>query len=803
MAESVRIEVLGPTRVVCDGSEVAFTRQDRRVLAALVHLCQGGALVESDLVEEYAWRRTPSQRALRSTVYRVRKALGDEVLITRRRSIGLGTVRTDLDDFLCMVATERADGDSAPIDEALALVRGRPFADLADHPLWSPVRDTWSDRIETVRDQKVAALEAAGNHVEAVHLLRAQVAANPLATDRWEHLVGSLLAQGRPVEASRAIEEARRALAEVGLELPPELRTVARAIVGGTARPPQTPAANQSVGAAAWQPPEREQQVQRLVQVLALQVEAIAVARLADQLDLAPADVDDVVAAASAVGLVRIVDGVVELLDRGAGEQSLKRLTRTERSRIARRLLHASAWADPRRAPFARLRLSLAAGDDSVDDCVRRFLTDVSPDRDTSIRGIVDAIDEFVESDVYMPQLSPPVHAVLAARRAMALRESGDLEGGRAAADSSYRLAVRSGDHHTVSEVVRVSRYPSTASVTDYGKHFEALARVWQPSVATTRDMAVIEAVLAFHELARGPVADGVARARTVLALCDAVGDPALRADVVPCLIYELNWDRSFIAEAEAHAHVARASGAVIGALGAQSYVLGGRMRRREITFDHPGVTELEMLGLEGGLWTMLPSLLTAVSRGILAADRAPLERLVASHLEESAPVANLATRVLEVHLQLLATPTWATIPAHELVGDPRRWDVSNPVDVALFEAARAVAQGDPAEARRQLALLDTPLLDATPSVLMVSRLPVAALVALGLGDPAAAASLLRLNMDAAGLDLCLLPAIHLGPAESWLALMAEVAGDPSAAALHEAAATRLHELGACVLELA
>lgn len=285
--------------------------------------------------------------------------------------------------------------------------------------------------------------------------------------------------------------------------------------------------------------------------------------------------------------------------------------------------------------------------------------------------------------------------------------------------------------------------------------------------------------------------------------MCAELDDPTLRSKIVPMLTYELLWDRSFVPEAEEFTSNCRAEGAIIGALGGQSYVLGGRMRRREITFDDAGVTELELLGLDGGLWTMLPSLLMSVCRGILRGDSSPLDRMVDAHLSESAPITNLATRVFEVHLRQLSTPRWDTLAAHELVGDPRTWDVRNPVDVTLFHAADAVARGAADEARAQLALLIEPLLDATPSVLVVSRLPLVALTARALGDAAVASTLLDLNLAAAGTDLCLLPAVHFGPSESWLALLADVAQAPSAGALHDAAAARLRQLDARVLELA
>ncbi|HRE00373.1 MAG TPA: hypothetical protein PLV68_03685, partial [Ilumatobacteraceae bacterium] len=296
---------------------------------------------------------------------------------------------------------------------------------------------------------------------------------------------------------------------------------------------------------------------------------------------------------------------------------------------------------------------------------------------------------------------------------------------------------------------------------------------------------------------------DGVARGQRVLSLCAELDDSRLTERLSPLLCYELFWDRSFVAVAEGYAADCRARGEIIGALGGLSYVLGALMRRREITFEHPGFTELEVLGQSGGMWASLPAELMALCRGSLAADGAALGRLAAASLGTAAPALPLSRMVAEVHLRLLGTRAWQRLAATEFVGDPRRWDVSNLVDLALFDAATATAAGDRSAAAGHLDTVAEPLLDAAPSVLTVARLPVAALVLEALGDRDRAAQWLALNRAAVGNDLCLLPAVHLGPAESWLAMIADVAGDGDAALLHEQAARRLAALDARVLELA
>lgn len=480
MGAEVRIEVLGPCRVLRGVEEVEFTRQDRRVLTALAHLCHGGAMVDSEVVEEHAWRRLPSPRALRSTVYRVRKALGDDIIITRRRSVGLGPVATDLDDFLLAASAARGAPDPCVIEAALGLVRGVPFADLSDHPAWAPARETWTDRIDAVRDQRAAALIADGHVTEAIALTRVQLAGNPLAISRWHRLVQLLASIGRPVDASRAVEEARRTLAAVGMELPPTLRHAATDIVVGPtvvitdSGRSATPISAREAG---------DQPIHQLLQMLALLGEPVACGRLAELLDISPAVVDEVMEKGVHDGAFEIEQESVVLVDTKRAETALRELAPSPRRELARRLLAVAAWADPRRTPFARLRLGLAAGDVAVDECFCTFLDEVGPERDTPLT-FIEFLDE-VEKGPAINQVSPAVRAVLVGRRAMALRELGRLDEGRAVGDAAYRLAVRTGDADVVGEVLRLSRYPSTESVTDEGAHFGALARVWRPSATS------------------------------------------------------------------------------------------------------------------------------------------------------------------------------------------------------------------------------------------------------------------------------------------------------------------------------
>ncbi len=285
------------------------------------------------------------------------------------------------------------------------------------------------------------------------------------------------------------------------------------------------------------------------MQLLALQGEPALVGRLAELLDISPVAVDETIATGVGDGVFEVAQEAILLVDRRRAEQALRELSPSQRRDLSRRRLAMAAWADPRRSPFVRLRLALTAGDLAVDECLGTFLDEVGPERDTPL-SFIEFLDE-VEKGSAISQASPGLRAVFVARRALALRELGRLDEGRAVGDAAYRLAVRTGDSDVVSEVLQLSRYPSTESVTDDGAHFGALARVWRPSAATPQSAALVEGLLAYHELARGPVASGIARGRRALAMCAELDDPTLRSKIVPMLTYELLWDRSFVPEAE------------------------------------------------------------------------------------------------------------------------------------------------------------------------------------------------------------------------------------------------------------
>src|SRR5258707_752634 len=139
----VKVEylILGPLQVMSGGREVALPRAKQRALV-LALLLQPNEVVSTDRLIEALWGERPpatAASALQGHVSRLRKLLPAETLLTRPTGyeLRLQPSELDLDRFLALRAQARTalDADEPAeaarlLDEALALWRGPPLADL-------------------------------------------------------------------------------------------------------------------------------------------------------------------------------------------------------------------------------------------------------------------------------------------------------------------------------------------------------------------------------------------------------------------------------------------------------------------------------------------------------------------------------------------------------------------------------------------------------------------------------------------------------------------------------------------------
>src|ERR1700684_3209952 len=196
----IEFRLLGPLEVVDDGRPVAAGSPKQRALLAglLLHRCEA---VPSDRLIDELWGERPPASAIKIVqgyVSNLRKALGDETLLTRGRGYVLQTEpgQTDVDRFESLVAEGRrafADGDAreavARLRDALALWRGPPLADLAYQTFAQPeIARLDESRLSTL-EARIDAELALGEHAQAVGELEALVREHPLR----ERLIGQLM----------------------------------------------------------------------------------------------------------------------------------------------------------------------------------------------------------------------------------------------------------------------------------------------------------------------------------------------------------------------------------------------------------------------------------------------------------------------------------------------------------------------------------------------------------------------------------------------------------------------------------
>jgi DNA-binding SARP family transcriptional activator len=235
--------VLGPFEVVSGGRVVEIGSAKQRALLALL-VTNLNRPVSLDGIGEALWEgRPPASLAstVQSLVYRLRKLLTDadaEAAGIALRGRGSGYVlegeqlQVDGHRFEQLVARGRelaatgaADAAARAFRDALGLWRGSALDGLTDLA-FARVEAT---RLEEARLGAVEGLADAeltrGHPEEALGLLEAHVAANPLREAAWGQLMLTLYRLGRQAEALRAYQEVRRILGEeLGLEPNPALR---------------------------------------------------------------------------------------------------------------------------------------------------------------------------------------------------------------------------------------------------------------------------------------------------------------------------------------------------------------------------------------------------------------------------------------------------------------------------------------------------------------------------------------------------------------------------------------------------
>jgi tetratricopeptide (TPR) repeat protein len=204
----IRVEVLGPLRVVREGREVAFRGHQRRQLLSILleqRLAGAAGLSVPDLIDALYPDRDDAAAAasLKQLVFQTRKALGAQALVATGTGYALGHVASDAEDFLASLDTRLWRG---PYREDLEEGNGAVAGALA-HGLrtagWAQVRH------DPEEAKRVALL-----------MLRAE----PYDPRSLHLALAAFEAAGRSEEAGAVYAAVRARFAELGEDLPASWR---------------------------------------------------------------------------------------------------------------------------------------------------------------------------------------------------------------------------------------------------------------------------------------------------------------------------------------------------------------------------------------------------------------------------------------------------------------------------------------------------------------------------------------------------------------------------------------------------
>jgi YVTN family beta-propeller protein len=235
--------ILGPLEVVDQERSVPLGGPKQRALLAILVL-RRGEVVSSDRLIDQLWNERPpatAAKTLQGYMSHLRKALGDDVLLTRGGGYLLAAApdQVDAECFETIVANARralstgdATGARALLDDALGLWRGEPLADLAYEPFaHGEIARLEESRLAALEDRIDADLEL-GLHRDLVAELEALVTLHPNRDRLRGELMLALYRSGRQTDALEVYSRRRVALDdELGLEPGPELRALEQRIL--------------------------------------------------------------------------------------------------------------------------------------------------------------------------------------------------------------------------------------------------------------------------------------------------------------------------------------------------------------------------------------------------------------------------------------------------------------------------------------------------------------------------------------------------------------------------------------------
>ena len=241
----MEFRILGSLEVLDEGREVALGGSKQRALLAVLLLHANETLSTDRLIDEL-WGETPPATAAKTVqvhVSRLRKALpgGDDLVVTREHGYQLQIDRERIDahrferlvdDGRTELAAGRPEQAAAALEQALALWRGTPLADLAYEPFAQGEIGRLGDLHAAAVEQQIEAKLALGRHAEVVGQLENLIAEHPYRERLRGQLMLALYRCERQADALQAYQDARVTLVEeLGIEPGERLRGLEAAIL--------------------------------------------------------------------------------------------------------------------------------------------------------------------------------------------------------------------------------------------------------------------------------------------------------------------------------------------------------------------------------------------------------------------------------------------------------------------------------------------------------------------------------------------------------------------------------------------
>jgi YVTN family beta-propeller protein len=254
-------QILGPLEVDDDGVRVGLVGGKQAALLAFL-LLHGNETIASESLVEELWNGSapPSARKiLQNYVSKLRRQLGDGVLVTRGRGYELRVEpgELDVDRFIELLeagrramASNEPDVAATTLRAALSLWRGPALAQFASEPF----ARLEIDRLEELRlaavTERIEADLALGRHADVIGELETLTARHPFQERLIAQRILALYRSGRQAEALEVYRGARHALVEqLGIEPGASLQALERAILQ------QDPALELPTGGAVPQAP--------------------------------------------------------------------------------------------------------------------------------------------------------------------------------------------------------------------------------------------------------------------------------------------------------------------------------------------------------------------------------------------------------------------------------------------------------------------------------------------------------------------------------------------------------------------